>query len=185
LYSWNLHLLILFSAPVCTTELGEVAKLAEEFINRNCKVIGLSTDSIEDHMKWIADIEETCSSGRPVAYPLIADTDLIVSKLYGMLDPDLKSKTGIPLTVRTVFMIDPSKRIRLMVMYPAAVGRNFSEILRVLDALQTVTRLPVATPVNWQPGGEVIIRPEVNDEQAQKQFSSIRTVKPYLRYTDI
>lgn len=168
-----------------------MAKLREEFARRNCKVIGLSTDSVENHRRWQADIEETSSEGHPVTFPIIADEDLAISKLYGMLDSPLHDasnvnpRTGMPLTVRTVFIIDPARRVRLMLVYPATVGRNFAEILRALDALQTVSARPVATPANWKPGEEVIVRFDLSDEQAQQEFSSIRTVKPYLRYTKL
>lgn len=168
-----------------------MAKLSEEFARRNCKVIGLSTDSIESHHRWQADIEETSAAGNPVTFPIIADEDLAIAKLYGMLDSPLHDatnvnpRTGMPLTVRTVFIIDPDRRVRLMLVYPATVGRNFAEILRALDALQTVSSRPVATPANWTPGDEVIVRFDLSDEQAQKEFGSVRTVKPYLRYTKL
>lgn len=182
---------ILFShpadfTPVCTTELGVVAKLHEEFTRRKCKVIALSTDTLETHNQWLKDIEET--QGSTVNFPIVADEDLAIAKLYGMLDSPLHDPTnmnrttGMPLTVRTVFIIDPNHRVRLMLTYPATVGRNFQEILRTLDALQLVDTSPIATPADWQPGQEVLIRFDVSNEDAQKEFPLIRQVKPYLRY---
>lgn len=182
---------ILFShpadfTPVCTTELGAVARLVPAFQQRNCKVLALSIDPLESHIEWSKDIEET--QDVKVAFPIIAD-DGTVAKLYGMLDNPLHDSTnmrnGLPLTVRTVFIIDPRKRVRLMLAYPAAVGRNFSEILRTLDALQLADQRMIATPADWNPGDEVIVRFDLSDEEAKKEFGSFRTVKPYLRYTKL
>lgn len=180
-------LLVFCLAPVCTTELGHVAKLLPEFEKRHCQVLGLSTQGLEDHHHWIKDIEETQSCH--VTFPIVADEDLAISKLYGMLDSPLHDptnvnpRTGLPLTVRTVFIIDPQHRVRLMFTYPATVGRNFEEIIRCLDALQLVDRKPVATPANWRPGEDVLVRVEVSEEEARQKFASLRTIKPYLRYT--
>lgn len=192
-YSWaGDSWCILFShpadfTPVCTTELGVVARLQDEFERRNCKVLGLSVDPLWSHHAWQKDIEET--QGSKVRYPIISDENGTVAKLYGMLDNPLHDpnnmRDGIPLTVRTVFLIDPKKRVRLTMTYPAAVGRNFAEILRTLDALQLTDQRQVATPADWQPGQEVIVRFDLTDEDAAKEFGEIRTVKPYLRYTKL
>lgn len=188
---------ILFShpadfTPVCTTELAALARLHPEFTALNCKVLGLSTDSVETHRSWIQDIDSLQAEHKTkVRFPIIADEDLSISKLYGMLDSplhdqhNLNMRTGMPLTVRTVFIIDPKRTIRLMLTYPAAVGRDFGEILRCVKALKLVTEEPVATPADWRPGQEVIVRVEVTDEQAQQHFSHMRTVKPYLRFVDL
>lgn len=176
---------ILFShpkdyTPVCTTELGRVAALKEEFDRRGCKVIGLSVDPIEDHRGWAADIEET--QGHALNFPLIADPDRKVADLYGMIHPNELEN----LTVRTVFFIGPDKKIKAMITYPASVGRNFDEVLRCLDALQTTARYPVATPVDWTPGGRCIVPPQMSDEEARERFpQGFETVKPYLRYVDL
>ena len=163
--------------PVCTTELGEVAKLKSEFNKRNTKVIALSVDTIDDHKTWINDINETQNT--TVNFPIIADTDKTVSDLYGMIHPNASDT----LTVRSVFIIGADKKIKLTLTYPASTGRNFTEILRVLDSLQLTMEHSVATPVNWQHGNECIIVPSINDEKAEEMFPGFRTVKPYLRYT--
>lgn len=181
---------ILFShpkdfTPVCTTELGYVAKLEPEFKKRNTKVIGLSVDPAESHSKWAKDIEET--QGSAVQFPMIGDSDLKVAKLYDMLPADEAPSEGRTpannATVRTVFIIGPDKKIKLTLTYPMAVGRNFDEVVRVLDSLQLTSKHKVATPVNWKQGDDVIITTAVNDEDAKKTFGDFKTHKPYLRTT--
>ena len=162
--------------PVCTTELGEVARLKPQFDKRNVKVIGLSVDPVSDHRKWMGDIEET--QHQRLNFPLIGDADRKVSTLYGMIHP----KADNTLTVRSVFVIGPDKRIKLIITYPASTGRNFEEILRVIDSLQLTSAHSVATPVNWRQGEDVIIVPSVSDEEAKKKFpGGWKAVKPYLR----
>jgi thioredoxin-dependent peroxiredoxin len=181
---------ILFShpkdfTPVCTTELGYMAGLEGEFAKRNCKIIGLSVDPVASHAKWAADIEET--QGHAVHYPMIGDTTLAIAKLYDMLpaeagDTSEGRTAATNLTVRTVFMIDPNKKVRLMLVYPMGTGRNFHEVLRALDSMQLTDRHKVATPANWKPGDDVIISPAVSDEQAKELYpAGWRTVRPYLR----
>lgn len=181
---------ILFShpkdfTPVCTTELGYMAGLAPEFAKRNCKVIGLSVDSVTNHAKWAADIHET--QGHAVNYPMIGDTELKVAKLYDMLPADSgttsEGRTAANnATVRTVFVIGPDKKIKLMLIYPMSTGRNFDEVLRVLDSIQLTAAHKVATPANWTPGGDVIIVPAVSDEEARAKYPDGWTApKPYLR----
>jgi alkyl hydroperoxide reductase subunit AhpC len=170
--------------PVCTTELGYVAKLSPEFQRRNVKLIGLSVDSAEDHHSWLDDIEET-QGARP-SYPIIADTDLHVSKLYGMLEADAEGDAASRCamdnqTVRSVFVIDPGKKIRLVTMYPMQTGRNFTEILRAVDSIQLTTRHPVATPAGWQLGENVIIALMVSDEKAKVLYGDFEAAKPYIR----
>ena len=177
--SWG----ILFShpkdfTPVCTTELGEVARLKPEFDKRNTKVLALSVDSVDDHKRWSADIEET--QGTRPNYPLIADPDRKIATLYDMIHPNANDT----LTVRSVYIIGPDKKIKLTLTYPASAGRNFNEILRVLDSLQLTANHSVATPVNWKDGDDVIIVPSVTDAQAKEKFpKGFKTVKPYLRIT--
>ena len=172
---------ILFShpkdfTPVCTTELGAVAKLKPEFDKRNVKVIGLSVDGLSNHEKWSDDIKET--QGYKPNFPIIADQDRKVSDLYGMIHP----KANDTLTVRSVFVIGPDKKIKLTLTYPASAGRNFDEILRVIDSLQLTANYKVATPANWKRGEDVIISGTVSDEDAKKLFpQGWKTVKPYLR----
>jgi alkyl hydroperoxide reductase subunit AhpC len=174
---------ILFShpkdfTPVCTTELGYVGKLQPEFAKRNVKAIGLSVDPVSSHAGWVKDIEETQNS--KIGYPIIADPDRKVAGLYGMMHPAHDEVY----TVRTVFVIDPKKKIRLMITYPQTTGRNFDEILRVIDSLQLTDKYSVATPVNWKQGEDVIIVPSVTDEQAKAKFpKGWKTLKPYLRLT--
>lgn len=164
--------------PVCTTELGEVSKLKPEFEKRNTKVIGLSVDPLDDHRKWAGDIEET--QGCALNFPLLADGDRKVSELYDMIHPNADST----LTVRSVFIIDPNKKVRLILTYPASAGRNFDEILRALDSLQLTDNHKVATPVNWKDGEDVIIVPSLSNEEAEKIFSKgWDEKKPYLRIT--
>jgi alkyl hydroperoxide reductase subunit AhpC len=180
---------ILFShpkdfTPVCTTELGYMAKLAPEFAKRNCKIIGLSVDPVENHAKWAQDIEET--QGSQVNFPMIGDSDLTVAKLYNMLPASETSSDGrtaaTNATVRSVFIIGPDKKIKLMMTYPMTTGRNFDEILRVLDSMQLTAKHKVATPVNWKNGDDVIIVTSVNDEDAKKLFpEGWKAPKPYLR----
>ena len=184
--SWG----VLFShpkdyTPVCTTELGYMAKIEDKFSQRNCKLIGLSVDSVTNHIGWIKDIKET--QGSLVRYPLIADEDLAIAKLYNMLPA---SETGTAdgrtpatnLTVRTVFVVGPDKRIKLMLTYPMTTGRNFDEILRAIDSIQLSAKHKVATPANWQQGEDVIIIPTVSNGEAEKMFpEGWNTVKPYLR----
>lgn len=181
---------ILFShpkdfTPVCTTELGYVAKLKPEFDKRNCKVIGLSVDAVDDHSAWADDIEET--QGSAVNFPMIGDTDLVVSKLYNMFPADesgtAEGRTALTnATVRTVFVIGPDKNIKLMMTYPMTTGRNFDEILRVIDSMQLTAAHKVATPVNWKHGEDVIIVPAVTDEEANEKYpDGWKTLKPYLR----
>jgi len=174
---------ILFShpkdfTPVCTTELGYVSRLKPEFARRGAKAIGLSVDTLESHRKWASDIEQT--QGYALNFPLIADTDRSVAVLYGMLHP----KHDELFTVRTVFVIDPQKKIRLTITYPQTAGRNFDEILRVIDSLQLTDRHAVATPVNWHAGEDVIIVPSLSDADAQKRFpNGWKTHTSYLRVT--
>ena len=164
--------------PVCTTELGTVAKLKGEFDKRNVKAIGLSVDAVNDHKEWSKDIAET--QGAQLNFPLLADPDRKVANLYGMIH----EKASDTATVRSVFVIDPNHKIRLTITYPASTGRNFDEILRVIDSLQLTDKHKVATPVNWKSGEDVIISPAVGDEDAKKQFpKGFRKLKPYLRYT--
>ena len=175
--SWG----VLFShpkdfTPVCTTELGYVAKIKPEFDKRNVKVIGLSVDSVESHVKWESDIGET--QGTPVNFPMIGDPERKVADLYDMIHPNANDT----LTVRSVFVIGPDKKVKLTITYPASTGRNFDEILRVIDSLQLTAKHKVATPSDWKQGGDVIIVPSVKDEDAKALFpNGWKTVKPYLR----
>ena len=174
---------ILFShpadyTPVCTTELGEVARLKPEFDKRNVKVLALSVDDAESHKGWINDINETQSCA--VNYPILADGDRKVSDLYGMIHPNSLNN----LTVRSVFIIDPQKKLRLTLTYPASTGRNFPELLRVIDSLQLTDNYQVATPVNWKEGDDVVVVPSISTEEAKKKFpKGVTEVKPYLRMT--
>jgi len=171
--------------PVCTTELGYMAGLVPEFAKRNCKVIGLSVDPVADHTEWAKDIEET--QGHAVTYPMVGDTDLAVAKLYDMLPADepgtSEGRTAATnATVRSVFIVGPDKTIKLMLTYPMTTGRNFDEILRVLDSMQLTASHKVATPANWQTGDDVIIVPSVSNDEAKKVYpDGWETVKPYLR----
>ncbi len=171
--------------PVCTTELGYMAKIEPEFAKRNAKLIGLSVDPVDNHEKWAKDIEET--QGAKVKYPMIGDNDLAVAKLYNMLPADeagtSEGRTAATnQTVRTVFLIGPDKKIKMMLTYPMTTGRNFDEILRVLDSIQLTAKYKVATPVNWKNGEDVIIVPSVSDEDAKKVYpAGWKTLKPYLR----
>src|SRR6266699_4178503 len=181
---------ILFShpkdfTPVCTTELGYMAKLQPEFAKRNTKIIGLSVDPVSSHQKWEGDIEET--QGTKVNYPMIGDPQLKVAKLYDMLPSDAgatsEGRTAANnATVRTVFVVGPDKKIKLMLIYPMSTGRNFDEVLRVLDSIQLTAKHPVSTPVIWKPGEDVIILPAVTEEEAKQKYpSGWKSPKPYLR----
>ncbi|KAG0344613.1 hypothetical protein BG004_004300 [Podila humilis] len=180
---------ILFShpadfTPVCTTELGAVARLQDEFERRNVKVIGLSANDLKSHDKWIDDINEV--NNVKLKFPIIADENREISALYDMLDyQDLTNidAKGIPFTVRSVFIIDPKKTIRLTLSYPASTGRNFDEILRVVDSLQIGDKNRITTPADWKNGDDVIVHPSVSNEEAKTLFPGFRTVKPYLRFT--
>ena len=182
---------ILFShpkdfTPVCTTELGYMAGLKPEFDKRGCKIVGLSVDPVGDHTRWQKDIEET--QGHAVTYPLIGDPELKVAKLYDMLPADAGSTSqgrtaATNATVRSVFVIGPDKKVKAMLTYPMSTGRNFDEVLRILDSVQLTSRHTVATPVNWKPGEDVIVAPVVSSEEAKQKYpSGFREVKPYLRY---
>ncbi|KAI3590645.1 peroxiredoxin [Cupriavidus sp. CER94] len=180
---------ILFShpkdfTPVCTTELGYMAKLKPEFDKRNTKIIGLSIDPVGDHSRWAKDIEET--QGTAVNFPMIGDPDLTVAKLYDMIHPEASGggpRTAVDnATIRSVFWIGPDKKIKAMLVYPMSAGRNFDEVLRLLDSLQLNAKHTVATPVNWKPGDDVIIPTSVSDEDAKKKYpDGFKTLKPYLR----
>jgi thioredoxin-dependent peroxiredoxin len=183
---------ILFShpkdfTPVCTTELGYMARLKPQFDKRNTKIIGLSVDPVSNHSKWAKDIEET--QGHAVTYPMIGDPQLTVAKLYDMLPAEAgetsEGRTAVDnATVRSVFIVGPDKKIKATLTYPMSTGRNFDEVLRLLDSLQLTAKHTVATPVNWKPGDDVIIPPAVSDEQAKQKFpGGWKTVKPYLRVT--
>ncbi|CAJ2502741.1 Uu.00g101350.m01.CDS01 [Anthostomella pinea] len=182
---------ILFShpadfTPVCTTELGAFAKLAPDFERRGVKMIGLSANDVSSHGRWIADIDEV--SNTTLKFPIIADADRKVAFLYDMVDQqDLSNidEKGIAFTIRSVFVIDPARKIRLTMMYPASTGRNTAEVLRVIDSLQTGDKKGVTTPIDWQVGDDVIVPPSVSTADAKKKFGEVREVKPYLRYTKI
>ncbi len=171
--------------PVCTTELGYLAKLEPEFRKRHCRIIGLSVDPVTDHKRWLADIKE--ATGGEVHYPLIGDSDLAVAKLYDMLPAEAGSSSDgrtpvMNQTVRTVYLIGPDKLIKAMIVYPMSSGRNFDEVLRLLDSCQLTAKHQVATPANWQRGEDVIIVPSVSDEDAKKRFpKGWKAVKPYIR----
>lgn len=172
--------------PVCTTELGRMAHLKPEFDKRNTKLLGLSVDAVSNHARWALDIEET--QGVAPNYPMIGDTDFAVSKLYGMLpasasgDPSKRTPADNQ-TVRNIFIIGPDKLIKLIIAYPMSTGRNFDEVLRVLDSLQLTAKHKVATPADWKQGDDVIITAAVSNEEAQEKFPGFKTVKPYLRTT--
>lgn len=165
--------------PVCTTELGEVSKLKDEWAKRDAKVIALSVDPVDDHKAWVKDIEET--QGAEIWYPILADADHKVSDLYGMIHPDAAAN----ITVRSVFVIDPNKKLRLMITYPPSTGRDFREILRAIDSLQLTDNYKVATPVNWKDGDDCIIVPSITDKAEMERLfpKGWREVKPYLRVT--
>jgi alkyl hydroperoxide reductase subunit AhpC len=172
--------------PVCTTELGYMAKAKPEFDRRGVKIIGLSVDPVDKHAGWAADIEET--QGTAPNYPIIGDVDFNVSKLYGMLGADVSGDPGDRTavdnqTVRNVFVVGPDKKIKLILIYPMTTGRNFDEVLRVIDSLQLTAKHKVATPVNWKQGEDVIISGSVSNDEAEEKFPGYKTVKPYLRTT--
>ena len=172
--------------PVCTTELGYMARLEQEFARRNCKIIAVSVDTVDDHMAWLGDIEAV--GGHPVNYPIIGDPELAVAKLYDMLPEDsgdsAAGRTAVDnATVRSVFLVGPDKRIKAMLVYPMSSGRNFDEILRLLDSAQLTAASKVATPVNWKPGDEVIIAPSVPDAEAKEKYpEGWKSPRPYIRY---
>ncbi|KAF2269087.1 mitochondrial peroxiredoxin PRX1 [Lojkania enalia] len=182
---------ILFShpadfTPVCTTELGAFAKMKDEFDRRGVKMIGLSADDLAQHDKWVDDINEI--SNTKVQFPIIADADHKVSFLYDMVSEDdlMKLQRGeIALTIRAVYIIDPNKKIRLVMLYPASTGRNTAEVLRVIDSLQTGDKKGVVTPIDWTAGQDVIVPPSVSTEDAKKKFGEVKEVKPYLRFTNV
>ena len=189
-YDWAGNNWVLFFShpkdftPVCTTELGAVARLKPEFDKRGVKVLGLSVDPVDNHTKWAADIKET--QGIAPNYPMIGDTDLKVSKLYGMLPADTEGTSegrtpATNATVRNVFIIGPDKRIKLLLVYPMTTGRNFQEILRVIDSMQLTAKHKVATPSDWKQGEDIIITGAVSDEEAKTLFPGFKTLKPYLR----
>ncbi len=163
--------------PVCTTELGEVARLMPQFAERDCKVIGLSADPVQTHLIWDMDIEQV--TGSRVTFPMIGDEQLEVANLYGMVAPNVNDTQ----TVRSVFFISPDNRVRMILTYPMQVGRNFQEVLRALDALQLAARFPVSTPANWQSGGKVIVSLALTTGEAREMFGEVDEVKPYLRFT--
>ncbi|XP_017262900.1 peroxiredoxin-6 [Kryptolebias marmoratus] len=191
--SWG----ILFShprdyTPVCTTELGRAAKLVDEFKKRNVKMIALSVDSVEDHCSWSKDVMAyNCEADKALPYPIIADDKRELSILLGMLDPDEKDKDGMPLTARCVFVVGPDKKLKLSILYPATTGRNFDEILRVIDSLQLTAQKKVATPVDWKPGDKVMVIPSLSDSEAATLFPNgvetkeVPSGKKYLRYARI
>ena len=172
--------------PVCTTELGEFARLQPEFTNRGVKLLGLSANTIGSHEGWIKDIKEV--TGSQVEFPIVGDKERKIAYLYDMLDyqdtTNVDSK-GIAFTIRSVFVIDPKKIIRTILSYPASTGRNSAEVLRIVDSLQTGDKNKITTPVNWVPGDDVIVHPSVQGEEATKLFPNLRAVKPYLRFTSL
>ncbi|MCQ0988196.1 peroxiredoxin [Jiella marina] len=166
--------------PVCTTEMGRTAQLAGEFAARNVKPLGLSTDSVKEHLAWISDVDATQNTS--LKFPIVADPDKKVAALYDMIHPGEDDTAA----VRTVFIIDPDMKIRLTMAYPMTIGRNFSEILRVIDALQLTDRMTVACPADWKPGDRVIVRPSLSDEKAKEEFpQGFETLRPYLRLVDV
>jgi alkyl hydroperoxide reductase subunit AhpC len=174
---------ILFShpadfTPVCTTELGRTAALKDEFAKRNTKAIAVSVDPIESHNGWAPDIGEV--GGTDLNFPIIADPDRSVSEAYDMIHPG----EGDTSTVRSVFVIDPKNKVRLILTYPKSVGRNFAEVLRVVDALQATDAAPVSTPVDWQPGDRIIVAPTLSTDEAKEKFQNVEEIRPYLRYAD-
>ncbi|KAK5175631.1 uncharacterized protein LTR77_000770 [Saxophila tyrrhenica] len=179
---------ILFShpadfTPVCTTELGAFAKMRDQFEKRDVKMIGLSANDLSSHGKWIDDINEL--SNTTLQFPIIADADRKVAFLYDMVTEEDMKKIDTAFTIRSVFIIDPSKKLRLTMLYPASVGRNTSEVLRVIDSLQLGDKKGVTTPIDWQVGDDVIVPPSVKTDDARKKFGEVREVKPYLRYTNV
>ena len=172
--------------PVCTTELGAFAKLEPEFTKRNVKLIGLSANGTESHKAWIKDIDEV--TGSKLTFPIIADPERKVAHLYDMIDYQDATNVddkGLQFTIRSVFVIDPAKKIRLILAYPASTGRNTAEVLRVVDSLQTGDKYKVTTPINWVPGDDVIVHPTISNEDAKTLFPKFRIIKPYLRLTPL
>ena len=168
--------------PVCTTELGRAAQLTDEFAKRGCKMIALSVDSVENHHKWIKDIEEI--NNVKINYPILADTNRRVSVQYGMLNQEHLAASGLPLTVRSVFIIDKSKKVKTIITYPASTGRNFDELLRVIDSLQLAESHKLATPADWKKGKDCVVLPTVPTEEAHKLFpKGVKVVRPWLRTT--
>ena len=166
--------------PVCTTELGEVARLKPEWDKRNVKPIGLSVDVVDEHFRWADDIKET--QGHGLNFPMIADADARIANLYGMIHPD----TDATVTVRAIYVIDSNKKVRLVLTYPPSAGRNFAEVLRAIDSLQLTDAQKVSTPVNWTPGERVVISPAVSDEAARQKYpQGLETLKPYLRLVQL
>ena len=196
-YEYNNTWTILFShprdyTPVCTTELGTVASLENEFKKRNVKVIALSCDDAESHKSWINDINTTqwCANNNKVTYPIIDDSSREIAVKYGMIEPDHKDAAGMPLTCRAVFVIGPDHCLKLSLLYPASTGRNFDEILRVIDSLQLTSKHSLATPANWKVGDDCMVPPSVSNEAAIEKFGSFKTIevpsgKTYLRMTNI
>lgn len=173
--------------PVCTTELGAFSQLKPEFDARGVKLIGLSTESVESHAHWIKDIEEVVTGGEKFGFPIIADKTKEIAYKYDMVtEDDFKNlESGMVATVRSVFVIDPAKKVRLIMTYPASTGRNTAEVLRVVDALQLADNKGIATPIDWTVGQDVIIPPTVSDEKAKEKFGTFKTLKPYLRTTNV
>lgn len=176
--------------PVCTTELADISHRLPQFVSRNVKIIGISTDNVQSHHEWIEDIIEIGNKTAPtcVEYPIIADPERNISRLYEMLDEQDETNVdgeGLPYTIRTVFIIDPRKKIRTMLHYPASVGRDFDEVVRIIDALQLSEQHKVMTPCNWRKGEDVVVHPSVSDEEARKLFPSYKTQLPYLRTTSL
>ncbi|KAL7897141.1 thioredoxin-like protein [Trichoderma sp. SZMC 28014] len=172
--------------PVCTTELGAFAKLQPEFTKRGVKLIGLSANTVDSHQAWISDIKEV--TGGHVTFPIIGDKSRQVSLLYDMIDHQDATNVdekGIAFTIRSVFFIDPKKKIRTILSYPASTGRNAAEVLRIVDSLQTGDKYRVTTPIDWQPGQDVIVAPVIKDDEAKKLFPNYKTIKPYLRMTSL
>lgn len=174
--------------PVCTTELGQLSISKSEFDKRGVKLLGLSVDPVHRHMEWVKDIEEVYNT--KLEFPIVDDSGRAISKSYGMLDQEIHDATnidsqGLPFTVRSVFVVDPRKRIRLILTYPASCGRNFTEILRCIDSLQLSDSKPVTTPANWSLGDRVIVHPSVDTQRAEKIFASVEEVKPYLRFAKL
>jgi len=179
---------ILFShpadfTPVCTTELGAFARMKDEFDKRGVQMIGLSADPVDSHNKWIADVNEVGRTS--IKFPIIADADRHIACLYDMIAEENLKNPEIAFTIRSVFIIDPNKKIRLMMLYPASTGRNTAEVLRVIDSLQTGDKNGVVTPMDWKVGDDVIVPPSVSTEEARKKFGEVREVKPYLRFAQV
>ncbi|MGH8115922.1 MAG: peroxiredoxin [Rhodanobacteraceae bacterium] len=175
------HWVVFFShpkdfTPICTTELGAFAHRKAEFDKRGAKLIGLSVDPVDSHNKWAKDIADV--GGTELNYPILADPDLKVAKLYGMFHPEADPKV----TVRSVFFIDPQRKVRTTFTYPPSVGRNIDEILRTIDALQATDKQPISTPVDWRPGDDIVVSPKLSDAEVEQRFTGVRKVKPYLRY---